>query len=89
MTIELELDHAGIAEFLKSAELAAVVHETAEQVAGSVRSGTDAEIAVDDYQTDRAASSVTILDPRGLELQARDGLLTRAAASAGLEVTAK
>lgn len=87
--MEVRLDSKGIAEFLKSAELAHVIHDIAEQVAGNAQAVTDAEVGVDDYVTDRAASSVTILDPRGMEFQARDGLLTRAAAAAGLEVTAK
>lgn len=87
--MDVELDHDGIAEMLKSAEWAALMKDTANEVAGNVRSETDAEVKVDAYTTDRAAASVTILDPRGAELQARDGILTRAAAAAGLEVTEK
>jgi hypothetical protein len=86
--VDVELDSAGIAQVLKSSEVAAAVHELAEQVAGTVRNqAPDAEeVVVDDYTTDRAASSVTIKDARGRLWQARDGILTRAAAAQGLEV---
>lgn len=87
--MDVELDHDGIAEMFKSDEWAATIKATADEVAGKVRGETDAEVKVDTYTTDRAAASVTILDPRGAELQARDGILTRAAAAAGLEVTEK
>lgn len=89
MTLRLErLDHGGITEVLKSSEVAAEVHALAEKVASNARSATaGADVVVDDYTTDRAASSVTIRDPRGRLWQVRDGVLTRAAAAAGLEVT--
>lgn len=84
----LRLDHAGIREILRSPEVASLIHAKAEEVAGAVRAAAgDAAVVVDDYTTDRAASSVTIRDPRGAQLQAEQGVLTRAAASAGLEVT--
>lgn len=86
MAITVELDHDGIAEILKSEPVKAAVHQLAEEIAAAVRSETDAEVAVDDYTTDRAAASVTIRDARGRILQVRDGILTRAAAGAGLEV---
>jgi hypothetical protein len=53
----------------------------AEKVAG--QAGPDAE--VDTYTTDRAAASVRV----PAEQQAKDGVLTRAASAAGLEVRAK
>lgn len=83
-----KLDHGGIAAVLKSAPVASAVRAIAEQVAGGVRSqkpGTD--VVVDSYTTDRAAASVTIRDVRAQLWQVRDGVLTRAAAAAGLEVT--
>jgi len=88
----IELDHRGIAEILNSPEVANAVHETAVAIATDVgaRLPADADaadVAVDDYRTDRAASSVTIRDTRGRIWQVRDGILTRAAASQGLEVT--
>ena len=83
----IELDSAGIREILNSSEVAAAIHGYADQIADSVRAvrpGVD--VVVDDYQTDRAASSVTIRDVRGQTWQANDGILTKAATAAGLEV---
>jgi hypothetical protein len=47
----------------------------------------DLPVKVDEYTTDRAAASVTLAHPAGRAVQAKHGLLTRAAASVGLEVT--
>lgn len=81
------LDSAGLAEVLKSAEVRALIDDAAAQTANNVQANhPDADIAVDSYTTDRAAASVTIRDARGREWQVRDGVLTRAAASTGLEV---
>lgn len=85
---DVKLSSDGIAELLKSSQVAAAVHALAEQVAGNVRGARpEADVVVDDYETDRAASSVTIREAYARRLQVRDGILTRAAASAGLEVT--
>lgn len=86
---EIKLDSKGIGELLRSDGMARVIHDTAERIAGAVRTQVDAEdgVVVDDYTTDRAASSVTIRDAQGRMWQVRDGVLTRAAASVGLEVT--
>lgn len=87
---DLKLDSAGIREVLNSSEVRDAVHSYAERIAGDVRGSIDpdAEVVVDDYTTDRAASSVTILDVRGRLWEVRDGVLTRAAAAHGLEVNA-
>lgn len=88
--VDLRLDSRGIAEVLKSAPVRQEVHKLAEEVADRVRSiQPDADVVVDDYTTDRAASSVTIREGMAALWQARDGILTRAAASAGLEVREK
>lgn len=81
-------DERGIAEILRT-QFKDETHELAERIASIVRATKpDAqEVVVDDYQTDRAASSVTIKDVRGRIWQVRDGVLTRAAAAVGLEVT--
>lgn len=84
---DFRLDHRGLAKLLKSGEFAAAVRREAEAIADSVRAQTDMEVVVDSYQTDRSAASVTIRDPIGLGLEVRDGVLTRAAAARGLEVT--
>lgn len=73
-----ELDLAGGAEVLKvlvADEIAAL----AQQVGGQAGEGAK----VKTYVTDRAAASVSV----PAELQAKDGVLTKAAAAAGLEVT--
>lgn len=85
----IELDHSGLKAVLQGPEVAAAVHAIATEIANEVaaRLPADADVVVDDYTTDRAASSVTIRDARGRLWQVRDGVLTRAAAGAGLEVT--
>lgn len=90
----IRLDHAGIAEMLKSGPVAAAVADIAEAVAAEARS--DAAVArhgvpvkVNHYTTDRAASSVTLAHPAGLGIEAKHGTLTRAAGAAGLEVTGR
>lgn len=86
---DVELDSKGIAQVLKSAGVAAAVQDLAEQVATQVRNAVPEaeEVVVDSYTTDRAAASVTIKDARGRLWAVRDGVLFRAAASVGLEVT--
>lgn len=83
----VKLDRQGIAEYLKSQPVARVMHEVATDVERDLAIDPAADVVVDDYVTDRAASSVTIRDPRAKVWQARDGVLTRAAAAVGLEVT--
>ncbi len=84
-------DSKGLGEVLKSAEVAAAIHLLAETTARNAANlHPDAEeVVVDDYTTDRAASSVTVRDVRAKGWQVKDGFLTKAAAAAGLEVTAK
>lgn len=86
---DIRLDSAGIAKVLNSAPVAAALHDLAENVAADVRAREpDADdVVVDDYRTDRAAASVTIRDTRGRLWQVRDGVLSKAAAGQGLEVT--
>lgn len=82
-------DTKGIEEILKT-QFKQQTHDLAEQIANHVRDAhPEADVVVDDYVTDRAASSVTIRDPQAMLWQVRDGVLTRAAASVGLEVTEK
>lgn len=85
----IKLDRQGIREVLKSPEVRRVIHDITEQIADEVRASLDpdVDVVVDDYTTDRAASSVTIRDAAGKLWQVRDGVLTRAAAGQGLEVT--
>lgn len=89
MLVDLRLDHSGIASILKSGPFAANVAEKAAEIASGVvgQIGGRFPVEVSTYTTDRAAAAVTIAHPAGAILQARDGVLTRAAAAAGLEVT--
>lgn len=90
MLLKLTLDHKGIAELLKTTEFRSALHEIAEPVAAEIRSAQpDAEVELEDYTTDRAAVRVVVKDVRAAGWQARDGLVTRAAAAAGLEVRAR
>lgn len=84
---------AGMAEMLKSPKVAAAVHAAAEATAANVRADPNMirheiqdEVSVDDYVTDRAATSVTITHPAGIGMEGKHGVLTKAARATGLEV---
>lgn len=82
------LDRAGVAQVLKSPEMRDMVNGLAVRVAGNARSSlpTDAPVDFRPYTTDRQGATVSIRHRRAMEWQERDGILTRAARSAGLEV---
>lgn len=80
--VQFQLNKPGVREILKSPEMAALMNETAEQVAAQIREETGEEPTVESYTTDRAAAAVGV----PAVLQATDGALTRAAAAVGLEV---
>ncbi|MEV5680965.1 hypothetical protein [Streptomyces sp. NPDC052179] len=88
MLERLELDTRGIREFLGGAEVRQLVDGVAADVQARVRArlppGTP--VRVKPYTTDRGAASVTIADVRAMAWQARDGVLTRAAGEAGIEI---
>ncbi|WP_067171190.1 hypothetical protein [Microtetraspora niveoalba] len=86
-----ELDHKGVGEVLASPEIHAVINGLAGQIAATVRAALPGrtEVVVESYTTDRGAAAVVIKDRRGMGWQARDGVLTRAAGAAGLEVRAR
>lgn len=96
--IELHLSYEGLGEILKGPQMAAVVHAAAERVAagidaqgvvahsGAEDSGAQLRGEVEDVITDRARSNVIVKHPAALVEQAKSGLLTKAASSAGLEV---
>ena len=78
--MSFELNHKGAAEILKNLaadEINALARKIGNQA------GEDA--IVDTYTTDRAAASVSV----PAEQQAKDNMLTRAAAAAGLKVRLK
>ncbi len=89
-TVEFTLNRTGVREVLTGPEVRALVDEAAAQVAGRVRAahpGLDpSTVEVTAYTTDRQGAAVTVTDPASMAWQARDGLLTRAAAALGAEV---
>lgn len=87
----LRINQAGIAEVLRSAQMQAAVDAAAAAVAGNVavRRYPGATVSVRSYVFDRAAASIAFVHPRSHDLQVRDGVLTSAAASAGLEVRSR
>lgn len=98
----ITLNRRDVGLFLRSAEMQAVIRAKAEQVAASVRSKgirvgdrdggrhEDAlPVSVLSTVTDRAKALVTITHPAGDAVQAKHGVLTKAAAEAGLEVGRK
>ncbi|MFC8009154.1 hypothetical protein [Streptomyces cinereoruber] len=88
MITSFELDYRGVREFLIGDEVRALVDGVAEDVRARVRAklppGTRVEIRK--YTSDRGAAAVTVADIRGMAWQARDGILTRSAGEAGIEV---
>lgn len=80
----VKLDHKGIAEVLKSAEVRALMNDVAHQVAEAASGAINgaSPVPVHEYTTDRGAASVSIR----AKYQVTDGVLTRAAAGLGLEV---
>ncbi|MGI5493822.1 hypothetical protein [Microtetraspora malaysiensis] len=89
--VKLELDHNGIRALLSMAEMHTVIEGLAEQIASTVRASVPAgaEVVVESYITDRGAAAVVVKDRAAMGWQARDGVLTRAAGAAGLEVRAR
>ncbi len=81
-------DTRGIRKILLSAEVARAIQGPAEDVAKHITAEhPDIEPGVHPGRTDRA--TVTIAVANGAQLQATEGLFTRAAASAGLEVKSR
>lgn len=79
-TSKFRLNRKGGEQVLKQVA-APAIHALAQQIAA--QAGPDAEVEF--YTTDRAAAAIKV----PAEQQAKDGVLTRAASAAGLEVRAK
>jgi hypothetical protein len=90
MLIDWRLDSAGVREVLRGEEVRGLIDGLAQEVADNVKvlvpSGTTIEVRK--YTTDRGAATVVVADVQAMAWQARDGILTRAASFAGLEVRA-
>lgn len=88
--IELRVSTEGIAEVLRSQEVGDAVEALAADVAARVAEyDDDAEGEVRPYLYDRRAATVVFVHPKSMALEVRDGVLTRAAAAAGLEVRSR
>lgn len=92
MAVKITLDHDGIGKMLKSPLVMAAIHERAEIVRAHVSVHQSIRrhkmlVTVRHYVTDRAAAAVTIEHPGGLGVQAKYGVLSRAAGAAHLEFT--
>lgn len=87
---EIKLDYEAIGRVL-TGTLRPVVTRAAANVAARAKGLVDKDVPVRvrPYTTDRAASAVVIAHPSGVALQAKAGVLTRAAAAEGLEVTSE
>jgi hypothetical protein len=82
--------HLDLADLLKSPEVRAMVDAAASAVAADVSATShdgDVEVRVGSYTTDRAAAGVTLAHPAGLAIEAKYGVLAKAAAGAGLDTT--
>lgn len=90
MLQSFRLDTAGVREILKGPEVRRVVDDLAGEIAAHVRASVPdgTPVTVRGYTTDRGAATVTVQDVRAMAWQARDGILTRAAGAAGVEVKA-
>ncbi|MFF5703396.1 hypothetical protein ACFY7H_12945 [Streptomyces sp. NPDC012794] len=90
MLIDWRLNSAGVREILQGSEVRTLIDGLASDVADNVRAlvppGTTIEVRA--YTTDRGAATVVVANPQAMAWQARDGILTRAAGFAGLEVKA-
>lgn len=92
MATDIDL-HLDLDALLKDPGIAGEVNALARQVAANAEHTTEAgvtlDVVVDEYTTDRRAASVTIAHAAGLAAQAKHGVLTKAAAAAGLEVRSR
>ncbi|WIC90160.1 hypothetical protein SEA_VROOMVROOM_10 [Arthrobacter phage VroomVroom] len=93
MAAKIKLDKAGMTAMLKSGEVLAEVSSAASNVAGNINETAGDEpvevLSGPHMHSDRAAAHVTLAHAAGLNIEAKRGTLARAAAAAGLEVTAK
>lgn len=100
----VRLDLGGLEDVAKSPRVRSAIHDAAEKVAEYARSagvdvsGVPGEYAIpvkvyDDttagMRVDRAVSRVVLAHAAGLATQAKHGLLTKGAAAAGLNLTAR
>lgn len=89
--VKVNLDIAAVGKILRE-DCRPMVDEAARAIAAAVDmsvTSVDSKVTVRSYTTDRAAAAVSIAHPAGLAIEAKHGVLRRAAASQGLEVKSK
>jgi hypothetical protein len=91
LVTKIYLDTAGVAEVLKSAEVADEIEALAEDIRGIAEEDPsvvahDVPVEVEPYTTDRAAVGVTLQHPAGMGIEAKYGVLASAAGEIGLKV---
>lgn len=88
--MKIRLDRGGMRAMLQSDEVAAAVSDVADGVMANVdlppQHAHRVDVEVDTYTTDRAAAAVTLAHAGGLGIEAKYGVLARAASAAGLQV---
>lgn len=88
----IHLDYEAIGKILKET-CAAPINELAQKVAANAAADgnlpADATVTVKAFTTDRAIAVVRVNHPAALALEAKHGILKRAAAATGLEVKSK
>ena len=90
----IHIDYKAVGEILK-VNMRGPIDEMAAKVAANAAANPDlmddapGSVDVTAYTTDRAIAVVRINHPAGMALQAKSGVLTKAAAAAGLEVRSK
>jgi len=87
---KVRLDRGGMAAVLKSQKVRAATQAAGGAVAANL-DGIEShegpvEVVLDDYTSDRAVVGVTLAHASGVALQAKRGVLTKAAREAGLDV---
>lgn len=88
----IELDYDAIGKILRetcAAPINALALKVAANAAANPDTPPEASVTVRPFVTDRAIATVMLAHPAAGALQAKYGILTRAAAAEGLEVTAK
>ena len=88
----IDLDYDAIGQILKvtcARPINQIATSVAATVAGDGNLPDNARVTVKQFTTDRAIAVVMLSHPAAVALQAKYGVLTKAAAAEGLEVTAK
>jgi len=88
----INLDYEAIGQILRetcAAPINALALQIAANAAGNGDTPKDAKVTVKQFTTDRAIAVVMLSHPAAQSLEAKYGILKRAASAEGLEVKAK